>query len=114
MVDARPLARGLRLGRLGAGVVLDQRDVERAVAQMARGMVAHLRGVHLLEAEHLAIELGGALQVVDLQREMHDSIHGFSINKGLNLRTSRSFSRFHTASHSLRARALPVTGAIRS
>src|SRR5688572_14505942 len=114
MVDARPLARRPRLGRLGARVVLDQRNIERAVAQMTRSVVAHLGGVHFLEAEHLAVELGGALQVLDLQRQMHDSIHGFSINKGLNLRTSRSFSRLQIASHSLRARALPVTGAIRS
>src|SRR5260370_28341309 len=31
VVDARPLARPLRLGRLGAGVVLDERHVEHAV-----------------------------------------------------------------------------------
>src|SRR5260370_1278452 len=78
VVDARPLSRRLRLRRLRAGVVLDQRDVDHAVGEMARGMVAHLLGVDLGEAEHLAVELGGALEVVDLQRQMDDSVHGFS------------------------------------
>src|SRR4030088_1698542 len=59
VMDARSLARRLRLCRLRAGVVLDQRDVELAVGEMARGMVAHLLGVDLHEAEYLAVELGG-------------------------------------------------------
>src|SRR5712692_7174631 len=50
VMDARPLARGARLSRLRAGVVFDEREVDRAVAQMPRGMVAHLVGIHLGEA----------------------------------------------------------------
>src|SRR5688572_14653339 len=113
-MDAGPLARRLRLRRLRAGVVLDERDVERAVAQVARGVVAHLRGVHLLEAEHLPVELGGALEVLDLEREVHDAVHGVSISRGLSSRMFFVFSRFKIVSHSLRARALPMTGASRS
>src|SRR6267378_3946245 len=51
VVDARPLARRSRLRRLGAGVVPDQRHVEHAVAQVPRGVVAHLLGIHLHEPE---------------------------------------------------------------
>ena len=66
----------------GARVVLDQRHVEHAVAQVARGVVADLLGVHLLEAEHLLVELGGALQVLDLEREVDDAAHRFSFKQG--------------------------------
>src|SRR5207244_11765085 len=114
VMDARPLARRLRLGRLGAGVVLDQRHIEYAVAQMARRVVAHLLGVHLHEAEDLLVELGGALQALVLQREMQDSAHHSSFSSGLSLRTLPSLSRFQTASHRRRARVLPKTGAMRS
>ena len=75
VVDAGPLAGGLRFRRFGPGVVLDERDVEHAVGEVARGVVAHFLRVHFLEAEHLLVELGGALEVVDLQREMHDATH---------------------------------------
>src|SRR5688572_4205676 len=113
-MDARPLARRLRLGRLRASVIFDERDVEHAVAQVARCVVAHLGGVHFLEAKNLAVELGGALQVLDLEREMHDAVHCFSCSRGLSLRASASRSSCQIASQSLRALAFPVTGATRS
>src|SRR5688572_27547 len=114
MMDAGALAGGFRFGRLRAFVVLDQREVDRAVREMARGVVAHLLGVGLDEAEYRAVEVRGALEVVDLQREVHDAIHGLSCRSGLSLRTSARRSSRQTASHSLRARVGPITGAIRS
>src|SRR5262245_65329580 len=113
-MDAGALARCLRFGRLRARVVLDERHVEHAVGEVTRGVIAHLFGVHFLEAEYLLVELGGALEVLDLQREMHDAIHRFSCSRGLSLRTSASRSRFQTASHSFRALARPIAGASRS
>src|SRR5581483_1956203 len=81
---------------------------------MARGMVAHPVGAHLGEAEHLAVELGGALEVIDLEREMHDTAHHASFSRVLSLRILPNFSMVHIASHSRLARALPNTGAMRS
>src|SRR2546428_12632392 len=81
---------------------------------MARRVVAHLLSVHLHEAEDLLVELCGALQVLDLQGEMHDTAHRSSFNRFLNFRTLSNFSSFQTASHSCRARILPKTGAMRS
>src|SRR5215470_14266816 len=118
VVDARAFARGLRLGGPRAGVVPDEREVDRAVGQVARGVIADLFGLHLGEAEHLAVELGGALEVVDLEREVHDAIHGVlrfqARSHGRSSRTSRTVSRVQTASYSRRARGLPRTGAMRS
>lgn len=67
MMDARALAGGARFGRLGARVVLDECQVDHAVAQMPRRVVAHPVGAHLGKAEHFALELRGALEVIDLQ-----------------------------------------------
>src|SRR5437660_11767928 len=87
---------------------------------MARGMVAHLLRLGFPESEDLLVELGGALEVVDLERDVHDAIHGVlqkcpqARSSGLSVLTSLMPSRFQTVSQSLRERATPVTGAARS
>src|SRR5437667_11590659 len=120
VMDAGAFARGLRLGGLGVGVVLHDREVDRAVGMMERGVVAHFFRLGFLESEDLLVELGGALQVVDLERDVHDAVHGVlqkcpqARNSGLSVLTSLMPSRFQTVSQSLRERATPVTGATRS
>src|SRR5207249_11237042 len=114
VMDAGAFAGGTRFGGLRAGVVLDQREIDGAVAQMPRRMVAHAVGAHLAEAEHLPVELRGALEVLDLQREMHDTAHHSSFSKVLNFAISAISSSAHTASQRRRARLLPKTGAMRS
>src|SRR5438874_1624555 len=100
MMDARSLTGGARLRRLRARVVLDEREVDRAVGEVARRVVAHSVGVHLGKSENLAVEPGGALEVVDPQREMHDAAHFSSFfSNDLNLRTFGSLSSAHIASH---------------
>ena len=42
---------------------------------MTRQMVARLAGFHFAETEDVLVELGGFLEIFDLQREVHDSIH---------------------------------------
>jgi hypothetical protein len=39
-------------------------------------VVAGLAGLGVLEAEHLLVEVAGALHVVDLEGDMHDAVHG--------------------------------------
>src|SRR5207249_3471724 len=120
VMNAGACARGPRLGGFGAGVVLHDREVDRAVGEMARGMVAHLLRLGFLESEDLLVELGGALEVVDLERDVHDAVHGVlqkcpqARSSGLSVLTSLMPSRFQTVSQSLREHATPVTGAIRS
>src|SRR5262249_34688157 len=120
VMDAGSSARRARLRGLGVGVVLDQREVDPAVGEMARSVVTHPFGVDFDESEHLLVELGGLLQVLDLQREMHDTVHvvlpgGSSQSSalprqarssGLSLPMSLIVSRRQIASQSLRARAL--------
>src|SRR3954471_24673191 len=77
-------------------------------------MVAHPIGAHLGEAEHLTVELGSALQVLDLERQMHDAAHHSSLSRVLSLRILPNFSSVQIESHSRLARALPKTGAMRS
>src|SRR5262245_16281125 len=79
VMDARPFARGPRLGGLRSGVVLYDRQVDHTVGEVPRSMVAHLSALGDLEAEDLLVELGGALQVVDLERDVDDAIHEISI-----------------------------------
>ena len=79
MMDAGAVARGLRLGGLGIGVVLDDGKVDRAVGEVARSVVANLFGLRFLESEDFLVELRGALEVVDFERDMHDAVHGLSI-----------------------------------
>src|SRR5205085_2742891 len=114
VMDAWAFAGRARFGRLRTRVVLDQREIDRAIAQVPRRVVAHAVGAHLAEAEYLAVELGGALEVIDLKRQMHDAAHHVSFSRGLSLRILPNFSRLQTASQRRRARALPKTGAIRS
>src|SRR5262245_26537687 len=78
VMDTRTFTRRLGLRGLRAGVVLHDRQVDRTVREMTRGMVAHLARLGHLEPEDFLVELRGALQVVDLERDMHDSIHGIS------------------------------------
>jgi hypothetical protein len=77
VVDARPVARGLRFLRLRAGVVLHQREVDHAVGHVAREVVAGLAGLGIAEAEDLLVEVAGALHVVDLERDVDDAVHAF-------------------------------------
>src|SRR6266704_4373749 len=53
VMNARAFARSLRLGGLGVRVVLHDREIDRAVGEMARGMVAHLFRLGFLESEDL-------------------------------------------------------------
>jgi len=60
VVNAGSHARSERLGR-SFGVVLDQRQIDGAVAQVARGVVPHFAGLDLFEAENVFVELRGFL-----------------------------------------------------
>src|SRR5258705_383460 len=75
MMDARagPCQHGILALFL---IPFHQRDVEIAVAQVARHMIAVLGGVGLLEAEYGFVELGGLVEVVDLECDVNDSGHG--------------------------------------
>ena len=70
-----PRSRRARLGRVLA-VVLDQRQIDGAVGQMARGVVSHLAGFHLDEAKTLFVKFRGFFQIVDLESDMNDASHG--------------------------------------
>src|SRR6185436_13606128 len=78
VMDTRPFARRLRFRRLGAGVVLDQREVDRAVAQVARQVIARLARLDFAEAEYLLVELGGFFEILHFQCQMHDAVHAAS------------------------------------
>src|SRR5712691_11817511 len=86
VMDAGAFARGLRLGGPGVRVVLHDRKIDDSVGKMARSMIADPFRLGFLESENLLVELGGALQVVDLQRDVHDAIHGLSKKSPLSLR----------------------------
>jgi hypothetical protein len=55
-----------------------QREIEHSVCEMTRDVVARLARLDFPEAEYLLVELGGLLEIFDLQRQMHDAVHGFS------------------------------------
>src|SRR5262249_60991220 len=60
-------------------VPLRQRDIEVAVGQVARDVVAVRRGVELLEAEHVLVERGRLVEVADLERKVHDARLGAAL-----------------------------------
>ena len=78
VVDTGFFAGGFRLGRLRALIILNQREVNRTVGQMAREMIARLARFHFAKAEHLLIKFGGFFEVFNFKGEMHDTVHGCS------------------------------------
>src|SRR5574341_1754831 len=74
-MNARCRPRGLCLGRLFA-VVFDQRQVDRAIAQVARDMVSYLAGLDRRETEDLLVKVARSLDIVDLQGNMNNPVHG--------------------------------------
>src|SRR5258706_11658939 len=85
MVDAGAVSRGLRFRGLRALVVLHQGEIDLAVGHVTRKMIAGLAGLGILEAEDLLVEVAGAHHVVDLQRDMDDTVHRWcsSMRKGV-------------------------------
>jgi hypothetical protein len=77
VVDAGAVAGRGGFGRGGVVVIGQQREIDLAVRHVARGVVARLLGLGVLEVEHLLVEVTGFLDVVDLQRQMDYSAHGY-------------------------------------
>ena len=65
---------------LASGLVLavidHDREVDIAVGHMARGVAARVPGLGLIDTEHVFVELGRLLEVVDLDRDVNDAGHG--------------------------------------
>ena len=57
---------------------LDQRKVDRAVAQVARQVIARLARLDFAKAEYLLVELGGFFEILYFQCQMHDAVHAAS------------------------------------
>ena len=74
MVDAGPFARRLRFLGLGSRVVLHQGEVDLAVGHVPRSVVARLARLGVLETENLLVEVARLLQVVHLERQVHDAV----------------------------------------
>src|SRR5262245_20339161 len=117
VMDTGSIARGPRLGGLRPRVVLHDRQVDRAVGEVPRGVVAHLARLRDLETEDFLVELRGALEVVNLERDVNDAIHGISTyacSSRPSERTSLIFSMPQIEAHSFSERARPSTGFTRS
>src|SRR5258708_8815455 len=75
VMDAGPFAGGPGFPRPRAGVVLHHREVDVAVAHVAREMVAGLARFRIEEPEDVVVEVPGPLHVVDFESDMDYSVH---------------------------------------
>src|SRR5262245_57502512 len=74
VMNAGPGPGELRL-RLVLAVVGHEREIDGAFRHVARGVAARVAGLELVDAEHVLVELGGPLQVLDLERDVDDASH---------------------------------------
>ena len=77
MMDAR--AGAGELGLVHLLIVIDhERDIQRAVGHVARHMTSRVTGTGLTKPENILVELRGALEIFDLERNVNDASHSHS------------------------------------
>src|SRR5215212_2397723 len=74
MMNAGASAGKLRL-RLVLAVISHQREVDCAFGHVTRGVATRMAGFQLIDAKDIFIELGGLLQILNLERDVNDAGH---------------------------------------